>query len=138
MKIVFMASVGVIATDPPESRKLYVDALGLPLKSEGDGDYYSSEHVDGSKHFGVWPLAEAAHACFGTSEWPPDRRVPQVSLEFEVEDANAVAAAADELKAKGFSLLHEARLEPWGQTIARLLSIEGSIVGISYAPSLHS
>jgi catechol 2,3-dioxygenase-like lactoylglutathione lyase family enzyme len=138
MKIVFMASVGVIATDPPESRKLYVDALGLPLKSEGDGDYYSSEHVDGSKHFGVWPLAEAARACFGTSEWPPDRRVPQVSLEFEVEDANAVAAAADELKAKGFSLLHEARLEPWGQTIARLLSIEGSIVGISYAPSLHS
>lgn len=49
-----------------------------------------------------------------------------------------MAAAADELKAKGFSLLHEARVEPWGQTIARLLSIEGSIVGISYAPSLHS
>jgi catechol 2,3-dioxygenase-like lactoylglutathione lyase family enzyme len=69
MKIVFMASVGVIATDPPESGKLYVDALGLPLKSEGDGDYYSSEHVDGSKHFGVWPLAEAAHA-------PDPRRGP--------------------------------------------------------------
>jgi catechol 2,3-dioxygenase-like lactoylglutathione lyase family enzyme len=138
MKVVFMASVGVIAADPPESRKLYVDALGLPLERQGDGDYYSSEHIDGSKHFGVWPLAEAARACFGTSEWPSDRPVPQVSLEFEVEDADAVAAAAEELKAKGFSLLHEARLEPWGQTIARLLSIEGSIVGISYAPALHS
>ena len=138
MKVVFIASVSVIAADPPESRKLYVDALGLPLKSQGDGNYYSSERIDGSKHFGVWPLSEAARACFGISEWPSDRRVPQVSLEFEVEDADAVAAAAEELQAKGFSLLHEARLEPWGQTVARLLSIEGSIVGISYAPVLHS
>lgn len=138
MKVVFMAGVAVIAADPPESRKLYVDALGLPLESRGDGDYHATEHIDGSKHFGVWPLAEAARACFGTTEWPPDRRVPEVSLEFEVEDAGAVAAAADELKAKGFTLLHEARLEPWGQTIARLLSIEGSIIGISYTPVLHS
>jgi catechol 2,3-dioxygenase-like lactoylglutathione lyase family enzyme len=135
MKIVFMAGVAVIAADPPESRKLYVDAIGLPL--EPRGDYFSSEHVEGSKHFGVWPLAEAAQACFGTSTWPPDLAVPQVTLEFEVENADAVQAAAEELKAEGFSLLHEARLEPWGQTIARLLSVEGSIVGISYAPLLH-
>ena len=46
-------------------------------------------------------------------------------------------AAAEELRSQGFSLLHLAREEPWGQTVARLLSIEGSIVGISYAPSLH-
>jgi hypothetical protein len=45
--------------------------------------------------------------------------------------------AADELEAKGFSLLDPVRQEPWGQSIAKLLSIEGSIVGISYAPSLH-
>jgi hypothetical protein len=55
MEIAFITGVAVIAADPPESRKLYVDALGLPLEV----------------------------------------------------------------------------------TIARLLSIEGSIVGISYAPSLH-
>ncbi len=30
------------------------------------------------------------------------------------------------------------REEPWGQTVARLLSSEGSIIGISYAPSLHT
>ncbi|MGO9971973.1 MAG: hypothetical protein ACLP01_04010 [Solirubrobacteraceae bacterium] len=66
-----------------------------------------------------------------------DLTVPQVTLEFEVENADAVQAAADELKAQNFSLLHEARMEPWGQTIARLLSVEGSIVGISYAPWLH-
>jgi hypothetical protein len=39
---------------------------------------------------------------------------------------------------RGFALLHEAREEPWGQTVARLLSNEGAIVGISYAPSQHA
>jgi catechol 2,3-dioxygenase-like lactoylglutathione lyase family enzyme len=136
MNVLFIASVGVVAPDPPESRKLFVDALGLPLTSQ-QGEYYSSEEVGGSKHFGVWPLSEAAQACFGTTEWPADRTVPQVSLEFEVENAEAVGAAAAELEEKGFDLLHPAREEPWGQTVARLLSVEGSIVGISYAPQLH-
>ena len=138
MNIAFVASIGVIAADPPESRKLYVDALGLPLQpQQGDGEYYSSEEVSGTKHFGVWPLTEAAQACFGSDEWPSDRTVPQVSLEFEVDDPEAVAAAAEELERAGFELLHGSRTEPWGQTVARLLSIEGSIVGISYAPWLH-
>ncbi|HEX3561252.1 MAG TPA: VOC family protein [Solirubrobacterales bacterium] len=137
MKIEFITSVAVVAPDPPASRKLYVDALGLPLEGEGQDGYYSSGKIPGSKHFGVWPLSEAAQACFGTSEWPADLPVPQVSIEFEVESAQAVQAAADELQSTGFSLLHPAREEPWGQTVARLLSIEGSIVGISYAPSLH-
>jgi catechol 2,3-dioxygenase-like lactoylglutathione lyase family enzyme len=137
MKIEFIASVGVVAPDPPASRKLYVDGLGLPLEGEGQDGYYSSGKIPGSKHFGVWPLSEAAQACFGTSEWPADLAIPQVSLEFEVESAQAVQTAAEELQSTGFSLLHPAREEPWGQTVARLLSIEGSIVGISYAPSLH-
>ena len=136
MNVLFIASVGVVAADPSESRRLYVDALGLPLEAH-DGDYYSSEQVGGSKHFGVWPLSEAAKACFGASEWPADLTVPQVSIEFEVEDAAAVEAGAEELRAQGFALLHEARTEPWGQTVARLLSAEGSIVGISFAPWLH-
>ena len=137
MKVEFITSVAVVAPDPPASRKLYVDALGLPLEGEGQDGYYSSGKIPGSKHFGVWPLSEAAEACFGTTEWPPDRPIPQISLEFEVESAAAVQAAAEELRSKGFSLLHLAREEPWGQTVARLLSIEGSIVGISYAPALH-
>jgi hypothetical protein len=58
-------------------------------------------------------------------------------LECEVEDARAVQAAAEELGSKGFVLLHEARKEPWGQTVARLQSVEGLIVGISFAPWLH-
>ena len=136
MNILFVASVAVVAADPPQSRKLFIDALGLPLEGEGDG-YYSSGSIPGSKHFGVWPLAQAAEACFGTPEWPAGRVIPQASIEFEVEDAEAVAAAAGELEHAGYELLHSARTEPWGQTVARLLTEDGLIVGISYAPPLH-
>lgn len=137
MNVLFIASVGVVAPDPPESRKLFVDALGLPLQGHEGDEYYSSEKIGGSKHFGVWPLSQAAEACFGTTDWPSDRPVPQVSLEFEVEGKEAVQSAADELASSGFELLHAVREEPWGQTIVRLLSREGSIIGISYAPWFH-
>ena len=138
MDVVFIAGVAVVAADPARSRELYVNALGLPLHADAGGDYFHSERVGGSKHFGVWPLAQAAEACFGSHEWPPGRPVPQVSIEFEVADPEAVGAAAAELREKGFDLLHDARQEPWGQTVARLLSREGSIIGISYTPSLHA
>ena len=137
MEIEFVASIAVIAADPALSRGLYVDALGLPLKSSAGDDYFHSESIAGVKHFGVWPLAQAAQACFGSAEWPQDRPVPQASIEFEVADAAAVQPAAAELEAQGFELLHQAREEPWGQTVARLQSIEGLIIGLSYAPWLH-
>ena len=136
MEILFVASVSVIAPDPPASRRLYVDALGLPLERL-EGEYYASEHVEGSKHFGVWPLAEAATACFGVGTWPAGRPVPQASVEFEVADADAVARGAAELEAAGHALLHGARTEPWGQTVARLQSPEGLVVGLSYTPWMH-
>jgi catechol 2,3-dioxygenase-like lactoylglutathione lyase family enzyme len=37
MNIEFLSTVAVIAPDPPASRKLYVDALGLPLESRSSG-----------------------------------------------------------------------------------------------------
>jgi hypothetical protein len=42
-----------------------------------------------------------------------------------------------ELERAGFELLHPARAKPWGQTVTRLLTSDGSIVGISYAPMLR-
>ena len=137
MDIQCIAGIAVIAPDPPRSRELFVDALGLPLEAGPGSEYFHSERIEGSRHFGVWPLSEAAQACFGMPEWPPDRPVPQMSLEFEVNDADAVASAAEELRQRGFTLLHDAREEPWGQTVARLQSYEGAIVGISFAPWLH-
>ena len=136
MNIEFLATVAMIAPDPASSRKLYVETLGLPLQGEEDG-YHHSEQIAGCKSFGMWPLAQAAKACFGTDEWPSERPVPQVSIEFDVADAAAVAPAARDLEDAGSELLHGPREEPWGQTVARLQSPEGAIVGISYAPVLH-
>ena len=136
MEILFVASVSVIAPDPVESRRLYVDALGLPLERL-EGEYFASEHIGGSRHFGVWPLTEAAVACFGERSWPAGHPVPQASIEFELADPAAVADGAAELEAAGHRLLHGARTEPWGQTVARLQSPEGLVVGLSHAPWMH-
>ena len=136
MKIEFVTSVAVITPKPAESRRLYMDTLGLPLK-QLDGDYFASEEIGGCKHFGVWPLEQAAEACFGTRTWPSDITTPQVSLEFELAGPAAVEEGAEELRSLGYQLLHDAKVEPWGQTVARLLSPEGAVVGLSYAPALH-
>ncbi len=131
MKVLFVAGVAPIVPDLAAARSLYVDGLGLPLS---DDDYPATSELDGVKHFGLWPLAEMAEACFGTPEWPADVPIPQASIEFEVED---VAAAAAELEERGHRLLHGPKVEPWGQTVARLLGPEGLLVGLSYAPWYH-
>jgi len=137
MKIEFVSSIAVITPDPPQSRRLYVDTLGLPLSGQTSDGYIHSEQVPGAKHFGVWPISQAAEACFGVEQWPAALAVPQVSIEFDVSDVDSVQAAADELVAAGHELLHPVRREPWGQTVVRLLSPEGAIIGISFVPSMH-
>ena len=132
MNIRFVASFAPIVTDRSATKRLYVDTFGLDLE-DTDG-YLHSENVDGVKHFGLWPLEQAAEACFGTKEWPSNVPRPQASLEFEVDD---VREAAKELEDHGYQLIHGARTEPWGQTVARLLSPEGLIVGVSYSPQLR-
>jgi hypothetical protein len=71
MRVQFITSVAIIAPAPSASRKLYLNTLGLPLE-QLDGDYFASEHIAGSKHFGVWPLSQAAQACYRTPDWPRD------------------------------------------------------------------
>jgi hypothetical protein len=61
----------------------------------------------------------------------------QVSIEFELADVESVRIACDELEVAGDALLHPPREETWGQTVARLLSSEGSTVGICFTPSMH-
>jgi catechol 2,3-dioxygenase-like lactoylglutathione lyase family enzyme len=137
MEIQFITSMAVITPDTAASAGLYRDALGLPLVTGEGDDYLHSGDIPGSRHFGVWPLRQAAQACFETDTWPDDRPVPQASVEFEVADADAVQPAIEELRGGGYDVLHDARTEPWGQTVARLQSPEKVVVGISYAPSLH-
>ena len=136
MRIAFVASFSPIVRDVAASRAFYGDALGLSFEGSA-GDYSFTEQLSGVKHLGLWPLAEAAQACFGTPEWPNDIPVPQATLELEVESVDAVGAAAEELEASGYRLLHPARTEPWTQTIARLLSPEGLLIGVCYTPWFH-
>lgn len=130
MDIKFVAGVTPICADPIASAAFYRD-LGVEFESDDGDGYRYTKKLDGLKHLGIWPLSDAAKSCFGTVEWPADVPVPQVTIEFEVED---VAAAEAELTALGHTLLHGTRLEEWGQTTARLLSPEGVLVGVVSTP----
>jgi catechol 2,3-dioxygenase-like lactoylglutathione lyase family enzyme len=131
MKVLFVAGFGPIVRDMSASLRFYRESLGLPIV---EGEDVSTEKVDGVKHFGLWPLAEAAESCFGARDWPNNIAAPQAWMEFDVDD---VAAAAEELRGKGYRLLVEPRTEPWGQTVARLLSPEGLLVGVTLTPWLR-
>jgi catechol 2,3-dioxygenase-like lactoylglutathione lyase family enzyme len=135
MKIECIAGFASITKEPSSSTSLYQDILGLPLEKQGD--YLYMDKFPGANHFGVWPLAMAAQSCFGKDEWPDDVPEPTATIEFELADSAAVEQAVQEMKEKGQEFVHEARTEPWGQTVARFISPEGVLVGLSYAPWLH-
>ncbi len=136
MDIRFVAGVTPITRDPGASAAFYRDALGLPLEGE-DGGYLSTEHLDGVPHFGVWPLEAAAWSCFGRPDWPAEVPVPTATIEFDLDSPEAVADAAAEMESRGFRLVHPSKTEEWGQTVARVLSPEGLLVGLSHTPWLH-
>ncbi|MCD9154136.1 VOC family protein [Aeromicrobium duanguangcaii] len=132
-----MAGVTVITSDPAHDQRLFAETLGLPLRppvTDPDSEYVYSEEVAGTKHFGVWPLREAARACFGQDTWPDTHRVPQATIEFEVDD---VESAARELTDRGYRLVHEARTEPWQQVVARFQSADGLLIGVCFTPWMH-
>ena len=133
MEIEFVASFSPIVEDIASARAFYGGALGIDLEG-GDEGYAFTEQLGGVKHLGLWPLSAAAEACFGTSSWPDDLPRPQASIEFEVAD---VVAAAEELRDGGHQLLHGPRTEPWGQTVARLLSADGLLVAVCHTPHLR-
>jgi len=136
MHIRFVAGFSVITSDPAADRALMTDTLGLPLAPASDeSDYVYSQDVPGAKHLGVWPLADAARSCFGTPAWPVSHPVPQATLELEVDD---VPTAVAELEAAGHRLVHPARLEPWGQEVARLQAADGLLIGLTSTPWLHA
>lgn len=128
MKVLFIAGIAPIVRDAPAASAFYRDGLGLPL--EGD-DYPHTDRLEGTKHFGLWTLADAARSCFGTDRWPDNIPVPQAVIEFEVVD---VAEAAAEMEQRGYRLLTGVKTEPWGQVVARLLSPEGLLLGLTYTP----
>ena len=135
LKVLFVAGFGPLVRDAEASKAFYRDALQLPLEAmPHDPDYLHAESLAGVKHFALWPLASAAESCFGSNVWPDHVPVPHAWLEFDVED---VASATRVLTARGYSLLVDCRVEPWGQTVSRLLSPEGLLIGITLTPWLR-
>lgn len=133
MKILFVAGFGPIVSDRQESSTFYRENLGLAFQEEADG-YLHTEELQGVKTFALWPLPQAAQSCFSSNEWPADLPAPTSWLEFDVED---VTQASKELQAQGYTLLISVKKEPWGQTVTRLLSPEGILVGLTYTPSMR-
>ena len=129
MKVLFVAGFGPVVREPQASEAFYTGTLGLSFVREGE--YLHTEQLAGVKTFALWPLSQAAESCFGTKSWPQDIPAPHAWLEFDVED---LPAATAELKDKGYTLLVEARKEPWGQIVTRLLSPEGLLLGVTYTP----
>ncbi|HEX5182822.1 MAG TPA: VOC family protein [Allosphingosinicella sp.] len=135
IEILFVAGFGPIVRDVDESLALYRDTLGLKLEAgKAEPDYFHTGDVDGVKHFALWPLCKAATSCFGEAEWPADVPAPDAWIEFDVAD---IEAATETLKSRGYRLLVAARKEPWGQTVTRLLSPEGLLVGVTLTPFLR-
>jgi catechol 2,3-dioxygenase-like lactoylglutathione lyase family enzyme len=133
INVLFVVGVGPIVRDQAASRKFYSEMLGIPFKEDADGYLYTAG-LDGVKHFALWPLTQAAKSCFNTDHWSDGIPIPQAWLEFDVED---IEKATAELKSQGYKLLVEARKEPWGQLVTRLLSPEGLLVGITFTPSMR-
>ena len=133
MKVLFVAGFGPIITDVDKARDFYKRILGLELE-EDDDHYFHSGEIKGAKHFALWPLSQAAESCFGTNLWPNDLHAPTSWIEFDVEN---LEQATEELVASGYAPLASLRKEPWGQTVTRLLSPEGLLIGLTYTPALR-
>ena len=136
IEVLFVVGFGPVVADVEANLALFRDTLGLPVTAgAGEPDYFTTSKLDGVKNFGMWPLRSAAMSCFGRPEWPADLPAPNAWVEFDVAD---LEIATRSLKAKGYHPLVEARREPWGQTVTRLLSPDGMLVGVTLTPSLRN
>jgi hypothetical protein len=136
MRISFVAGFGPIIRDADQARGFWERGLGITLEEAAPG-YFTNDDLEGVKAFALWPLSQAAESTFGDATWPTDLPEPQAWLELDVESAEAVGAAVDELSAAGHRVLRGAHEEPWGQTTSRLLSPEGLLVGVTFTPWMH-
>ncbi len=133
INIRFIAGFGPIVRDTTQSRKLYSDTLGISFTEE-NGEYLHTEALEGAKTFALWPLSQAARSCFGKDSWPDNVPVPQAWLEFDVDN---VQQATVTLESRGYRVLVKSKKEPWGQTVSRLISPEGLLVGITFTPVMR-
>jgi hypothetical protein len=76
MKVAFVAGFGPIVRDTDASRAFWGDGLGVALEEASPG-YWTNDDLEGMNAFALWPLSQAAEACFGKDAWPADLPEPQ-------------------------------------------------------------
>ena len=136
MNIHSIAGFAIITDNPQKSVDLYKNYLGLPLIKQED--YLFTDDMAGCNHFGVCSLSMAAQFCFGVDIWPGTVPRPTATLECEFNAPEEIASAVEELRSSGQAFIHDIKVEPWGQTVARFISPEDILIGLCYTPSLHS
>jgi hypothetical protein len=72
----FVAGFGPIVKETAASRAFWGDGLGISLEGSSQG-HWTNDNLEGTNAFALWPLSQAAEACFGTDSWPADLPEPQ-------------------------------------------------------------
>lgn len=124
-----LAGIAEIVDDLEAAVRFYRDDLGLDVDDSVSADY-ASVKIPGVIHFGLWSREAAAEATYG-ERTAVDRVTPGLTIEFEVDD---VPSGSHTLNSRGIQLLHGPKVEPWGQTTARLSLPSGALCGIAETP----
>lgn len=124
-----LAGIAEIVDDLEAAVSFYRNDLGLEVDDSVSADY-ASVKIPGVIHFGLWSRQAAAEATHG-DRTAVDRVTPGLTIEFEVDE---VPAASQALERRGLKLIHGPKVEPWGQTTARLSLPSGAICGIAETP----
>ncbi|MFE5185978.1 VOC family protein [Streptomyces sp. NPDC056628] len=109
-------------TDPERSRVFYGEQLGLAVYRE---------FGTGAERGTVYFLGGGFLEVSGRSEAPPS---PAVRLWMQVDD---VAAAHEELVAKGVEIVRPPRQEPWGLIEMWLADPDGTSIVLVEVPAEH-
>ncbi|MFJ4624727.1 VOC family protein [Streptomyces sp. NPDC088812] len=108
--------------DPDRSRAFYGEQLGLPVYRE-----FGTGQERGTVYFLGGGFLEVS----GRSQTPPD---PAVRLWVQVPD---VAAAHDELRAKGVGIVRPPVREPWGLLEMWVADPDGTPIVLVEVPADH-
>jgi uncharacterized glyoxalase superfamily protein PhnB len=126
----FASTVIYVPVDAKEVLDSYVHAFGLKIK------HYDEQFNFGELDTGDTTIAVADHSAgefmIGKNYAPQSDGFPKnVEIAFFTDDVNQSYVAAIE---NGCGGLCEPKTMPWGQTVAYVKSIEGTIVGLISSP----
>ena len=132
MELKFVAGVTPIVRDLDASLAFYRDTLGVPVaNSEDHPEYFATDDMPGLKHIGLWRLEDAAEACFGSTDGR--RRDARPASDHRVRRRRRRGGRAGD-GGRGLHARARPRTEPWGQELARVMSPEGLLIGLTYTP----